>query len=802
MKIPLSWLKEHIDLTNFTDEQIADAMTEIGFEVEACYQTTPLFQGVVTAQVIETKQHPNADRLTCAMVSDGNQVYPVVCGAPNCREGIIVALARVGASIDDQEGKTWKIKKSKLRGELSHGMLCSEIELGIGRDSSGIIEFPENTPLGTLLEDQYKDTVIEIGLTPNLAHAFCILGVARDLAAYLDLPLKNGCSYLGQLPELKKKRGSKRFKIALEDTEGCPSYGFATIEGVKVGPSPEWLKLRLENAGVRSINNVVDATNYCMLEYGQPLHAFDADKIKGDKVIIRGAQEDEILETLDGKSRNLEEHHLIIADSEKPLALAGVMGGANSEVSDQTSSLLIESAVFDPTVVRKSSKDFFLVSDSSKRFERGVDSNQCLPTLEKVTQLILDIAGGICSQLPQLKGRKCFETKSVPLRFTQIAKVLGVEIERAQVEKMWNKLQFHWTPTEEGWMISVPTYRYDISQEIDLVEEVSRFFGINKIPHILEKALPSRIPHSPLYTLENEVRSILVAERLQEVVCSSLVDPQKMAALPELTTGKEQISVMNPSSKDHSTLRSSLICSALDTIKKNQDHQVSHLACFEIGRVYSKKAEQYEEEPVVSIFLTGETVGDDPLVLKREVDFFDLKGIIQRVSRALRIDNIEYVNTKHALFHPGRQAKLFQGKRELGYIGQVHPTWAQFFDVKKNVYFAQISLKHLKMLRTEQVQYRPLSIYPSSQRDWTITLDKSIGYKQLAAWIDQYKGSHCNGFELISIYEGQKLAEGTHSLSLRFTYQDSKATLKQQVVDKEHMKMVETIEKFINEVSE
>lgn len=790
MRIPLTWLKDFISFS-LLPEELAKKLTMAGLEVDSIESKGGNLIDIVVGHVLETEKHPNADKLTVAKVSDGKEVLQIVCGAPNCRPGIKVALAKIGAVVD-----TMKIKKSKLRGVESSGMLCSGQELGLSEEYDGILEINQDVPVGTPLADLYADTIFEISLTPNLNHANSVMGVARELAAVTGTTI--------HLPKFSLIEGEQGIEDSLQvrvvDQTACPRYTSRVIKNVKVEPSPEWLKNRLEAAGFRSINNVVDITNYVLLELGHPLHAFNYDRISGQEIIVRKAQEGETIQTLDGKERILQGTTLVICDRDKPLAIAGVMGGANSEVDESAHHIVLESAYFDPISIRRTSKYFGLQTEASKRFERGSDPNLALFALDRAAQLIQEIAGGeIQSGAIDVKAKE-FTDLNVICRLSRINQILGTLLSRGEVETFFQNLSFAYQwDGQDRFTVKVPTYRVDITGEIDLIEEIARLYGYDHIPREGGEFIASEIPHTPIYLFEKKIRKMLLQEGLQEFLTCDLIGPSILSIIKEDTMPAEMIvKVLNPTSIEQSILRTSLLPGLLQVVKHNIDHQQSTVSGFEVGRIHFRDQENYKEQSVIGIILTGKGVLDSWDQKSRPYDFFDLKGIIENLLNELGISGIEYRNLGLKTFHTGRQASLFLGNVEIGSIGEIHPAIQRRLDISQRLLFGEFNLHDLMGIVRPLKKVKPLSIYPASERDWTCTIKKEISFHQIFQLIQELKSSLLEDVSLKDIYESDKLGHDYHNLTLHFVYRDDAKTIENEVVDIEHHRLISAIIQKLN----
>ncbi|MDF2549733.1 MAG: pheT [Chlamydiales bacterium] len=796
MKIPFSWLKEFLPVKERV-EQAAERLTMLGLEVDAVEKIRPNFSGVVIASVLEVTSHPNADRLVVAKVSDGKEHFQVVCGAANCRVGLKTAFAKEGAILD-QNAKPFTIKAASLRGVESFGMLCSESELGLSGlslESNGICSFAKDWPLGQDLAELLSDEVLEISLTPNLGHAYSVKGVARELAAAYGTciePLPRPLKKMSFLEEGEVPVGLKVEKASL-----CPYFCLRAVVDVQVGPSPLWLQRKLELSGIKSINNVVDAANYCQLALGQPLHTYDLDQI-GSSLEVRPSKSGEQMETLDGTLCSLEGNLLVIAGAGKVHAVAGVIGSKHAQVTEGTKRVLVESAYFQPSAIRRSSKKLGISTEASRRFERGVDQESVQQSLDAAAFLIQELAQGKVSSL--LEAKSVLETpKKVICRESRVEQVIGVPIPLVQMESLLLRLGFAVESKSFDCLeCTVPSWRHDIDQEIDLIEEIARLYGYDRVPRIAGAYHGSTIGDSPLYTFEKKVRERLMAEGLQEIYTCSLISPKMSALLENRPIPKSSmIKVLNPTSLEQSVLRPSLLPGMLEVIRHNLAQQIKDVSSFEIGRVYFDRHDRYEEDPVLGVVLTGLKRPYHLLDKPSAVDFYDLKGVIESLLLAFGIKGVHYANQNLLDFHPGRQASLYKGDLKLGIAGEVHPRLLRSFDIEERVLFAEISINDLRKVCQSDLSFNKWPTIPGSERDWTLALNESVSFDQLLRAIDQQASSLLEKVSLIDIYRSDKLGAGKKNVTLRFLYRHPEKTLEQQTVDKEHLAIVERVSKIL-----
>lgn len=641
------------------------------------------------------------------------------------------------------------------------------------------------------------DSIFEVSLTPNLGHCSNMIGIARELSAATGRSI---CYPTLALEESKDIIAKDKIKITILDEKGSPRYACRIIKDVTVGPSPEWLKQRLAACGLRSINNVVDVTNYVLLEMGHPLHAFDYNLLEEKEIIVRGAKEGEKFTTLDGKERILCEGDLLICDKNKPVALAGIMGGQNSEVSETTTQVLLEGAYFHPGTIRKTSKRLGLFTDASKRFERGSDPNQMIQALDRAAQLIKMVAGGqILGGMIDVKNKPFLE-KLVTCRLSRINRILGMQLGVSEVENVFQRLAFKYSwDGQDCFAVTIPTYRVDIAAEIDLIEEVARIYGYDNIarPATVRYAA-SNIPHAPLFLLEREIRSRLISEGLQEFVTCDLIGPTLLAKVHDnIMPEASLIKVLNPTSIEQSILRTSLLPGLLEVVKHNVDHQNHDLSGFEVGRVHFKQNENYNEQSLVGIVLTGKCRphfwGNKP----HESDFFQLKGILENLFKELNIANVTFKPSTYPTLHSGRQAGIYVGDLELGSMGEVHPAIQRRLDVPQRIYFAEISLHAIMETRKKEILMRDLSIYPASERDWTVTVGDEVSIQDFFTRIHSVASPLLEKVTLIDLYRSDKLGEGKKNLTFRFVYRDMDKTIEQDAVETEHARIITEVNKGI-----
>ncbi len=794
MFLPLSLLKNYLTI-DLSLAEIVEKLTNLGIEVEKIENETPSFSNVIAAEVQKVEKHPSADKLQIATVFDGKENYQVVCGAPNCRAGLKTAFAALGATLTDEKNQTFKIKPAKLRGVESFGMLCSGKELNLSSDDEGIMDLKAEIPLGTDLASYLHDPILELSLTPNLGHCLSVIGIARELAASLNQKIK--------YPEKdftveKKLSTSSNIKVQLED-QRCLRYSGLYIENVSVGPSPEWLVAYLEKSDFKSINNLVDITNFILLETGQPLHAFDTAKIKNSTILIEKSNQKAAFLGLNGIDYEVPKDTILIKDSEKILALGGILGGEHSSVSADTKNIFLESACFNPLAIRKSCQALQLRTESSLRFEKASDPNATLNALKRAAHLIQKICpkARIASDFIDLK-KTDFPEKTILLKEEKVNRLLGLKLGLNEIASILERLELKTKKENHQLQVSVPTFRNDLNSEIDLIEEVARIFGYNQIEKKRAFFTSSPQSNAPFYQFEQTLKKNLVSQGVKEIISPDLISPE----LANITHEKEIpnsaiLAVKKAKSKDNSVLRPTLLPSHLQIIKHNHDHKNFNLHFFEVSKIHLKK-EKIIEEPMLALTLSGHKSPHHFQTKATEVDFFDLKGCLENLLASLNIAHFSFEASNHSAFHPGRQAHLMIEKAQIATLGAVHPHLLQKFDLKKEVYFAEINTHLLFQFKKAKNFYRALPTFPASERDWTLTVNKDLPLQSLFDAIGAIRPALLESFFLLDLYNDEKLKE-QHNLTLRFIYRDLKKTISFKEVEHAHAKIIKTISaKFLS----
>ncbi|MCX6149044.1 MAG: phenylalanine--tRNA ligase subunit beta [Ignavibacteriales bacterium] len=795
MKISLNWLKDYIDLDDIHANEIAERLTNSGLEVEDVECQGKQFENFVVGLVKEKKKHPNADKLSVCLVSTGDEEYNVVCGAPNIEAGQKIVFAKIGAVVPDGQ---FKIEKTKIRGEVSFGMICSAKELGLNDDHSGILVLDSDLKIGSPLAEALglNDVIFEIGVTPNRPDALNHIGVARDLAAIFNRQLK--------IPTIEIKESLEKTEdaasIEILNTIDCPRYTAKVVKNITIKESPTWLKKKLTNIGLRPINNVVDVTNFVLHEIGQPLHAFDLDKLSGKKIVVKNALEGEVFISLDSKERKLKSNNLMICDAVRSIAIAGVMGGENSEVTIETKNVLIESAYFNPSSIRKTSKSLQLSTDASYRFERGTDPNITLYAANRAAQLISELGGGeILSGALDVYSEE-ISKKEIELRFSRITKVLGFSISKEDVKQNLNNLGLTIVQeTEDAIKVVVPTFRPDIEREIDLIEEVARIYGYDKIP-VVERIAVTLDQKEDVSDYKDILRNSAISLGFNEIITNSL-QPIEVASIVG-----NPVEVLNPDSMDMANLRTSLLQGGLISIAKNINVGESNLKVFEIGNIFIKisSAEiksfnDFAELEKISFIITGKETETTWFQKERDVDLFDLKGIVNSFLNKICLDNVledSYYLDENLVFEYNF-TKSYKNK-VIGSGGSIKKELLKKFDIEQEVYWFEFDINLLKNIPAKQKSFVELLKYPKVFRDCAFILGKQISCKEVIDAI--YKGSSklLKNVKLFDIFESESFGIDKKSMAFSLEYFDELRTLKDEEVENQFSKMTEFVQKEFN----
>ncbi|RWZ59827.1 phenylalanine--tRNA ligase subunit beta [Halobacillus fulvus] len=791
MLVSLNWLQDYIDVSKYTPEELAEIITKTGIEVESVEPVAEEVQGVVVGYVEECEQHPNADKLSLCQVNVGEESLQIVCGAPNIAKGQKVPVAVPGAVLPGN----FKIKKTKLRGEVSNGMICSLQELGVDEKdvpkeyADGIFVFPDDVEVGaeaTALLN-LDDKIIELGLTPNRSDALSMAGVAYEVAAAID----GEYTLAEENVEPSNEKAEDKVTVKVEDPAANPYYGAFVIQDIEVGPSPLWLRNRLTAAGIRPINNVVDITNYVLLEYGQPLHAFDYDRFGSNEIVTRRAKDGETIQTLDDQERTLTSDHLVITNGTEAHAIAGVMGGATSEVQDDTKTIILEAAYFNPAVVRQSSKDHGLRSESSTRFEKGVDPNRVERAGKRACELLQKYANGTV-----LAGVVSFDQldrseKKVAIHTSIINDRLGTEITNEEIADILRRLQFDYKQNGEEFIVSAPTRRQDIERFEDMLEEVARIYGYDNLPFTLPGGESQAGGLSLDQQLKRRMKAYFEGAGLDEAITYSLTkkDWATMLVSPEVEReAVAPVGLAMPMSEDYSHLRQSLLPEMLQSLSYNIARKQQNLAYYEVGTVFVSEEEEVTKQPSemlrASGALTGTWVTHPWQQEKKDIDFFVVKGIVEGLSEQLNIP-FTYEKTKVSSMHPGRTALVKAGGKDIGFIGQIHPKLQKEMDLKETYVF-DLNVEELLKLYDKEEAFRKIPRYPSVSRDIALVVDESVAAGDIAATISEAGAPLVKEVQVFDLYQGEHLEEGKKSLAFNLLYLDPERTLKDQEVEEAH----------------
>ncbi|WMJ75029.1 phenylalanine--tRNA ligase subunit beta [Cytophagaceae bacterium ABcell3] len=801
MKISFNWLKEFIDIQE-SPETVAELLTHSGLEVEKIEKFESLkggLEGVVIGEVLTCEQHPNADRLKKTTVDVGlDAPINVVCGAPNVAAGQKVAVATIGATLYTAEGEAFPIKKSKIRGEVSEGMICAEDELGLGQSHDGIMVLKTDLKPGTPAADYfdvYKDVIFEIGLTPNRADAASHFGVSRDLKALLKRSLKKAHEEI-TLPEKKSDQGQTH--IAIEEQSGCVRYAGISITGITVKDSPEWLKNKLRAIGLAPINNVVDVTNYILHGLGQPLHAFDLEEVKGKKVLIKTVAEGTPFVTLDGVERKLKATDLMICNEEAPMCIAGVFGGADSGVTSETTSVFIESACFSPDYVRKTSMVHGLKTDASFRFERGTDPRMVVDALKKAASLILEVAGGqIASDLTDLYPSPVADA-DVKTSYSRICDLIGVDIPASEIKEILANLDIDIQKEEDGKLsLKVPPYRVDVKREADIIEEVIRIYGFDKVEAVdrLSAAYIADFPEKDKEKLYAGLSTILTGNGFNEIVTNSLTKPAYAEWLKEAETS---VSILNKLSEDLGVMRQRLLFSGLEVIAWNINRRQKDLKLFELGKIYQKDGESYKEHNRLALFLTGNKTHESWTAPKGSIDYYGLKQIVDMLLSKAGLENLSSGTPQQGIFSEG--VSFYLKDKEVVSLGKVSNDLLKKMDISQPVYYADIDFDGLLNYSGKDLVYQEISRFPEVRRDLSLVLDTTVTFEQIETLAKKIERKLLTNVNVFDVYEGENLGEGKKSYSVSFILQDLEKTLTDKVIDKTMNRLMTAFEKELGAV--
>ena len=779
MLISLNWLKQYIDLDGIEINEMENALTMIGQEVEKIDIVGGNLDKVVVAHLEEVKKHPNADSLTLCKVNNGKEILQIVCGATNHKTGDKVALAQVGARLKED----FTIKKGKIRGEESNGMLCSEDELGIGSDKDGIIILPEDAPVGVPFKDYLgiNDTVFELEITPNRPDCLSHIGIARELSAYYGKELKYPETEIKN--EIEEKT-SDNVKVTIEDSNLSRRYVTRILKNVTVKESPKWLKERIEAVGLRSINNIVDVSNFILMEMNHPNHVFDLDKIEGNEIKVKSAVKGDKLVTLDEQERELEDGDIVICDSKKILALGGVMGGLDSEVTDNTKNILLEVAHFNSQNVRKTSRRLTLSSDSSYRFERGIDVEDSIKVINRLANLIQEVAGGEILNGYVDVYPVPHENKVAELNFERLNRFVGKVIPREKVIEILRNLEIDVKDNGETLTLTAPSYRGDLELEQDYFEEVIRMYGFDNIENILPRVDINKNSTLDTTKLTDRVKTICASVGLKEVINYSFIPKDALQKLKFTGVSEDKlIDISNPITEDFVTMRPTLLYSLIKNAKDNMNRNVSNIRFFEASRTFEKAEELAKEDIKVGIILAGEN--DKTLWNPKPVhyDFYDLKGIVEEIFSKLKFQSFSIKRSVQTEFHPGRSADVFVGKEYIGSFGEIHPDVLENFGLnKKTVLVAEFNIELIKKYINKPFVYQGIVKYPAVPRDLALVMNENILVGDVLKTIEKID-KKVEKVELFDIYQGIGVEPGKKSVAISILLRDNSKTLEEKEIN-------------------
>jgi len=779
MLISLNWLKQYIDLDGIEINEMENSLTMIGQEVEKIEIAGSNLENVVTAKIIEKEMHPDSDHLTVCKVDNGKEILQIVCGASNHKAGDKVVLAQIGAKL----GEDFVIKKGKIRGKESCGMLCSEVELGIGSDKDGIIILPEDAPIGVPFKDYLgiNDTVFELEITPNRPDCLSHIGIARELSAYYGKELKYPQTEINS--EIEEKT-SDNVKVNIEDSNLSRRYVTRILKNVTVKESPKWLKERIEAVGLRSINNIVDVSNFILMEMNHPNHVFDLDKIEGNEIKVKSAVKGDKLVTLDEQERELEDGDIVICDSKKILALGGVMGGLDSEVTDNTKNILLEVAQFNPQNVRKTSRRLTLSSDSSYRFERGIDVEDSIKVINRLANLIQEVAGGEILNGYVDVYPVPHENKVAELNFERLNRFVGKVIPREKVIEILRNLEIDVKDNGETLTLTAPSYRGDLELEQDYFEEIIRMYGFDNIENILPRVDINKNSTLDTTKLTDRVKTICASVGLKEVINYSFIPKDALQKLKFTGVSEDKlIDISNPITEDFVTMRPTLLYSLIKNAKDNMNRNVSNIRFFEVSRTFEKAEELAKEDIKVGIILAGEN--DKTLWNPKPVhyDFYDLKGIVEEIFSKLKFQSFSIKRSVQTEFHPGRSADVFVGKEYIGSFGEIHPDVLENFGLnKKTVLVAEFNIELIKKYINKPFVYQGIVKYPAVPRDLALVMNENILVGDVLKTIEKID-KKVEKVELFDIYQGIGVEPGKKSVAISILLRDDSKTLEEKEIN-------------------
>jgi phenylalanyl-tRNA synthetase beta chain len=795
MKVSLSWLQDYI-IIDIAPERLADQLTMVGLEVEGLNDRFNYLSQVLVARIEAVEPHPQADKLKLCRVRTGDRTYQVVCGAPNSEAGLTAPLALPGAILPGEV----KIAAGKIRGQISEGMLCSAGELGLGADRSGLMaldtQLLPGTPLNRAL--QLSDAIFDVNLTPNRPDCLSVLGIAREIAGFTQQPLKR--------PEIRLPKGygdiRQMTSVAIEAPDHCPRYSMRLLDNISVGPSPFWLQDRLLSVGLRPISNLVDITNYILMETGQPLHAFDFDRLEENRIVVRTAKSGELFTTLDGKERRLEADMLMICDGRKPVAVGGVMGGLNSEIADDTRRVLIESAYFTPSGIRRTAKRMGLNTEASHRFERGIDPQGTLYAVDRAAQLMVELGGGRLIEGVIDATHRIPHQPPIKLSVAATNRLLGTQLKSKQIADTLQAIAFEVVSADpEVLTVNIPSFRVDVSRPEDLMEEVARRHGYDHIPVTFPAIPPSgTAASSRLWSQRQRLRRIFTGLGFCETINYSFVHQTSADRLCLVGDDerRRQLPILNPLSDEQSVMRTSLVPGLLETAQRNIAHQSRTLKLFEIGKIFIARSGEDlpQEREMIGVLWTGQRRESVWYAKSEPCDFYDLKGAIEGLFYDLKLDAVQFTRLpEEACFYtqPGASAHISAGGVHLGIIAEIRPQVCRAYDIKQPVYFCELELDGLLNRVIETPQSKPLPKFPSTERDFTLVVDMNVETAAMIDFVRRMEESWVEEVRLIDLFRGKPIPERKKSVTIRITYRAADATLEDETVNRLHSRITERL---------
>lgn len=790
MNLPMSWLGDYTDISGVTPQEYSDKMTMSGSKVEAVENLGEDIDKVVVGYVVSCEMHPDSDHLHVCMVDVGEgEPIQIVCGAPNVAVGQKVPVALNGATLPGGI----KIKKGKLRGVMSNGMICAHDEMGIEASrlgyepEYGILVLPEDAEVGSDVKDLFglNENVVEFEITSNRPDCFSIIGLARETAATFEKPFA--------IPEISftEKGGDVNELVSVEvkDKGKCKRYCARAVKNIKIGPSPKWMRERLEACGIRAINNIVDITNYVLLEYGQPMHAFDVRHITDGKIIVRRAEDGEKIKTLDEQDRTLTEDDLVIADSKGAIAIAGVMGGFDSEIKEDTNVVIFESAMFDAASVRLTAQRVGLRTEASSRYEKGLDYNNTVPAIERACELVEklgcgEIVGGMIDVLGNVE-----QGVEIPFRPDKINAFLGTDVSVEDMIKIFDRIDIR--VDMDKMMVYPPSFRPDLLAEADIAEEIARFYGYDKIPTTLMSGATTCGMKTPEQKLESDISTILTSQGLYEIYTYTFQSPSMMDKLniPSNSSLRNQVKISNPLGEDTSVMRTTMAASMLDTIARNYNYRTKSGKFFELGRVYlpKEKGELPDEPKTIMLGMYG------------GVDFYDIKGVCEEMFALLHVNGVEYERlSDNPVYHPGRSAKIVIDGNEIGVIGEVHPSVLRNFEIGAKAYIGEIDFEAVFNAVNKEIKYTPLTKFPAVTRDFSILVDSDVPVADIAKVIKKAGGKLLSKLELNDVYTGEQIPDGKKSVMYKAEFKAADRSLTGEEADNIHKKIVKNLGSDLN----